>query len=113
MRPHCEHLSLRALTFALGVFLVAATSIAEDVEFCVTRDQKSNKIVDFVQNDCDFKVNVKWYDDGWCDTGCGTTVAPNGKESVTKARGSLRTAVCRAPKLVSRSWKGDGSYTSQ
>ena len=79
----------------LALLAYVATSLparAIDPSQCLTRDRDSNGIADFWINSCNQRLNVKWFDEGFCKTGCGATVAAGGKESVTKAKGAVRWA---------------------
>src|SRR6478672_886488 len=103
--------SLMAIVFALAAGAVAPLSASGGVGYCIQRDRVSNQIADFLVNICNHNVWVTWYDDGDCKTGCGIGVAAKGKQSVTKAKGLVRMAVCESPKSArSDKWKGYGPY---
>jgi hypothetical protein len=108
----CPFAFAMVLTFA--PFSVTPALADGGVNYCVTRDRVSNQIADFLENSCGKAVNVAWYDEGYCDTGCASTVAAHGKQSVTKAKGRVRMGVCEAPKYVrTDKWKGDGPFACE
>lgn len=65
---------------------------------CVGRDQKSNSQTDFLVNNCDFTLTVRWIDQGNCSRGCSQyPLYPGKRASVSKARGKIETVACEYP----------------
>ena len=83
---------------------------------CITIDRKSNSLADFLINKCGKRIWVKWIDQGWCKSGCASSVTT--KASISKMKGTVSYAACpypyaaykpNAPKPAGYEWRG-GSF---
>ncbi|KWR83372.1 hypothetical protein [Cupriavidus sp. IDO] len=74
---------------------------------CVMLDQSKIKDMAVLANHCSFRVFVKWFDQGYCTTGCGAgPISPGRSEGITLKKGSVEWAACESPGSIKG---GDGS----
>jgi hypothetical protein len=77
---------------------------------CLALDSRRGPNEDTWVNSCEVKVNVKWFDDRLCKTGCADVVPARGAQGITPITGSARWAACVYPDFVNYEWKGVGAY---
>lgn len=65
-----------------------------DAVSCVSFD-KRNSLADFLVNNCDVPIVVRWRDSKHCRTGCMESVKAGGRSSVTKMRGATTFSACQ------------------
>ncbi|MGN5476515.1 hypothetical protein ACTMU2_04320 [Cupriavidus basilensis] len=73
------------------------------------RDARPEKIKDMAvfENHCSFRVFVKWFDQGYCTTGCGAgPISPGRSEVIALKKVSVEWAACESPGSIKA---GDGS----
>ena len=93
-----------ALTFGVGTMLLflarPPTAIAggHDMSRCVTVDHASSQTADFIINNCDATIIVKWTDQGLCSNWqCADVIAAHRKSTNTKMKGTSMIAACLYP----------------
>lgn len=90
--------------------------VTRSLNECIKFDTASNAMGDFLVNSCGERVFVKFFDDGYCRSGCGDDVGGYKKSSITKMKGHVKFAVCQYPSSPSKSsngfvaWPGSGSF---
>lgn len=82
---------------------------------CISFDDTSNSLTAFAVNNCNAKVELHWFDEGNCRTGCATGVRANGKESINHVKGRQNWAACFSPAWPrdpdsGRNWSGSGQF---
>lgn len=84
---------------------------------CVSRDRQTNTHADYLGNQCDFAINVKWFalDDKICSSGCMDSLKPHqARSSVNKLKGRIVHAACEYPvspkNLDGSPWSGGEQY---
>lgn len=61
---------------------------------CVTFDSRSN-LNDFIVNNCNVPIVVRWRDSGSCKTGCMSGAPAGGRSTITKMKGSSTYTSCQ------------------
>ena len=77
------------------LFIMQLVSPAQAGEYvnCLTFDNNG-----YIVNSCNVKLNVQWSDQGFCNTGCSSSVPANGRSSNTPVQGDYTWGACASPK---------------
>lgn len=72
----------------------ANSNASTDASRCVTFDRRSN-LNDFIVNNCNVPIVVRWRDSRSCKTGCMSGAPAGGRSSITKMKGSYSYTACQ------------------
>jgi len=76
---------------------------------CITIEQGGG--YSWLVNSCNEKLEVRWIDQGTCNTGCSSAVRAGGKEMISRTKGRVEWAACVSPGFP-RNWHGNGAQYS-
>lgn len=107
-RPMLSGSGSLCMVFACLAIVLIPSAHAADPALCVSLNYEHNST--FLVNDCNTAMNVRWFDDGDCATGCAAMIPATSREIISSARGTVRVAACVYPALVNPEWQGHGPY---
>lgn len=105
------------MKYLLTVFLISLASIvlAKDDSPTATppTDDKCVSVAtvdgySVLSNRCAFTINVVWFSEGPCSTGCKDKLAAKYHKYVPLLKTPYNIASCRAPEEIDPKWKGVG-----
>jgi len=79
----------------------------QDATHCVAYDHTTGLGFSVFRNTCGSKIEMKWFDEGSCSTGCATAIPANGTSENTGIKGRIKYVACVYPGLPV--WNGFGS----
>ncbi len=72
----------------------ANSNASTDASRCVAFDRRSS-LNDFIVNNCNVPIVVRWRDSRFCKTGCMSGAPAGGRSSITKMKGSYSYTACQ------------------
>jgi hypothetical protein len=97
-----------ATNLIIMCFILLPKGYCADPVQCIKFKSDNNGNSYYMQNQCNVKLTVRWFDEGSCRNGCSNVnVRANTKSYMTPPIGHIRFAACIYPQLPNYQWRGN------